>query len=314
MNPFTYIGYGCIVSPLPKGKVEVTSSKAYKALKGYFLDSITVEHIDPNNPQRMMLNDIYIKNCIISNNGIEGYKKNVVLVVPTVETFGDDIEAATKEYFRFLRGFHVIILNRPDLSTITLDGEVLVELNDINKREVLKTELALTKLKNRGRKANALDAKFRKVFWAWQNFFITTEDALSLLNMARATFFSLSKTFMIDEQIASLYYEELRDNLEDYIEKPIRGIVLSEVDKKLIIRIHRHIGSIWSEAQFLNLVVHDFNEDERALAEKCLYNARDIIRLRLNVSEGRAAMARCSKKYNRGPEYIEKLRKELENM
>ena len=301
-NSLTYIGYGCIISPLPKGKVEVTSSKAYKALKGHFLDSITVEHINPDNPQRTVLNDIYVKNC---------NKKDIVLVVPTVETFSDNIEAATEEYFRFLKGFHVIILNRPDLSTITLNGEVIVELCDMEKREVLKAELALTKLKNRGRKANALDVKFRKVFWAWQNFFITTEDALTLLNMARATFFSLSKMFMIDDQVASLYNEELRDHLEDYAEKPVRGIVLTEVDKKLVIRTHRHIGGVWSEEQFLNLVMNDFNEDERALAEKCPYNTRDIVRLRLNVNEGRAAMVRCSRKYNRGPEYVEKLREEL---
>ena len=39
---------------------------------------------------------------------------------------------------------HIVILNRPDLSTATLNGEVLVSENELEKREMLKADFKLS--------------------------------------------------------------------------------------------------------------------------------------------------------------------------
>lgn len=335
MNSFIYDGFGYVVSNLPKEKVDITTSKAYKELRGHFLDSITIDILSPYEmdppyisdyfytySELSYLPDLYSDLSYFPELNSDAFGKNRmddaysrVFVVPTIESFGVTPEIAIANYDKFLSCFHVIILDRPDLSTVTLDGEVIYKHSDRYNRENLVAEFAISKFKRQGRKAKSLDVKFRKVFWDWQNFFISTEDALSLLNMSRGTFFTLSNDFMTDEAFRTIYLKEHIKRLSNGQLKPIRGITLSENDTKLIIRLHRHLGKTnnWGihAIQQLQSVM---GEEEIKIYKECKFAPEDFVRLRLNVSEGRAAMARCSKQYNKGPEYVEILRNELEKM
>lgn len=298
-NKFEYIGYGFVGSKKEESQVEVKSTKAYKALRAAFVDSIIIEVAPPSDSKRWKLRELITEN--LGN-------KNFVLVVPTIETLGGTYEDATSTYNIVIGSFNIVILNRPDLSTITLEGESLV-VNDLKAKEKLQADFACARMSSngKGRKAIPLDAKFRKVFWAWQNYFIDTKDAIALLGCSRGTLYSLAQEFMTSYSFNGVYYNEY-DNLEDFEKKPVRGINLDDDLNDILIKIQRELGFDWT-LDGVNDVL------ETIPWEKQKFGVRyDYLRLKLNFQYGRSGMAVATKTYSKGQTYVEQLREELKNM
>ena len=306
-NTFKYIGYDYIASKKERKDIEINSTKAYKALRAAFLDSITIEVAPPSDTKRNDLREIIMNSFNFNDKGFMVSASNTVIVVPTVETLGGTHKDACDTYDIILGRLHIIILNRPDLSTITLNGEVLVELSDKAAIQKLKTEFACTKTTTRGRKAISIDAKFRKVFWSWQNYYIDTQDAIDLLGCSRQTLYSLAQEFITSNIYGDVYYDEYY-MLEDYEMKAIRGINLDEDTKEVLIQINRTIGNCWTLEKVIDALAKQPNE-------KIKFPMRnDYIRLRNNLLYGRAAMVSATREYSKGKEYVEQLKKEINSI
>lgn len=303
-NNFKYFGYGFVGSTKDRNKIEIKSTKAYKALRAAFVDNITIEVADPTNPKHEELHEL-IDNLFDGKIKLDG--KQAVLVVPSVETLGGDYKHATMVYNHITGLMHIIILNRADLSTCTLTGEVKVALDDMQGIKKLRAEFACAKLTTRGRKAIPIDTKFRKVFWAWQNYFIDTQDALDLLGCSRGTLYSLSQIFMTSFSFTDLYWKEHDEYMENYADKPIRGVTLDDQTVEHLIAIQRTVGDNWTESTVADALRGKWGKTKYSTVQ-------EYIRLRLNYMYGRAGMAAATKMYSKGEAYVAQLREELKKM
>lgn len=176
------------------------------------------------------------------------------MVIPTLETLGGN-EKQIREIFEMLiLSIHLIVLNRPELSTYNLMNEELINIDDWEARQRLIKKLATIKAKSRqGRKAKEFDAAFRKVFWQWQNFVITTEEALKLLKISKPTLFAMTKEFMTSPESRPLYEKEFKELMIDYSEKPVRGVTLDEPTRKLVTGCQRRMGDNWDISKVLEI-------------------------------------------------------------
>ena len=303
-NPFIYFGYGFVGSTKNRNEIEIKSTKAYKALRAAFVDNITIEVADPSDTKRWELRRL-ITNLLEGDIELDG--KQAVIVVPSIEALGGNYEDATSTYNFILGLCHIVILNRPDLSTCTMDGTVTVALNNLNGIERLQSEFACAKMTSRGRKALSPNAKFRIVFWAWQNYYIDTEDALDLLGCSRGTLYSLAKEFMTAYSFGGIYVSEY-DMLQDYDYKPVRGITLDENTEEVLRSIQRQLGNDWTE-EGVSDVLKTIDSNKIKMTAWS-----DYIRLKLNYQYGRAAMAAASRRYARGEGYVAELKEQLASM
>ena len=301
MNKVKYIGYGCLNSQLDKNVIEIKSTKSYKALRAAFLDEIVIEVLPAFTIDRPKLESLVNKYKSFMNNPTEF----IIFVVPSVETLGGNLEIAISNYNIIIESFDIIILNRPDLSTCSLSGEVFVDIADEAGIEKLKREFACSQMTQRGRKAISIDERFRKVFWSWQNYFIDTTDAMQLIGCSRATLYSLSHKFMTSDTAYDIYLREY-SNLENYMDKPVRGITLDDETCDLLVKLQRSLGDNWTE-EGIQTVLEDTPKNIAKFSD-----CRDYIRLRLNFKYGRAAVFEATKKYLKGREYFDKLKMELE--
>lgn len=310
MAKFKYIGYGFIATNRKIEDVAISSTSSYKALKSAFLNEVIYEAGEINSPrlklQKIVLDASEAKTFTINGNQIESHY-NTVLVVPNIETLGGTIADAATAYSFIIDEMHIVILNRQDLSTVTLNGDVLVAESDIEKRDMLKAEFKYSKVTNKGRKAMTPDARFRKVFWAWQNYYIDTKDAVALLGCARTRLYSLAKEFMTDAVFSNLYMREFNEYMSDYEHKPVRGISLDEELTEYLLLIRDEIGLDWTEKKVMEACL-------KLDLSKMKYMSADYVRMKLNYMYGKAAMAAATKQYSKGPEYIKQLEEELRNM
>ena len=310
MNNFYHIGYGFVVSSKNENDVDITNTNAHKLLKAYLPEKTVIEVSANAHFNRKKLEQIIDEEKNTNSN-----KK--VIIIPTIETLGGSTEQACMNYEKILMHFHIMILNHPEFSTVTTDDDVIVDNKDLKKRMSLVAELACMKPTVRGRKAISPDAKFRKVFWAWQNYYINTDEALSLLNCSKQTLYTLTMEFMTSFSLRHVYHFEFHEYMKeydknkqyDYFDKPVRGIVPDENVINIIMQIKKELGiNNWTEDEVERIVAlwrtHDNVE----------FFPYDYIRFKQNCMYGRSAMSSATKKYHKGPDYIKQLEEELRNM
>ena len=143
-NDLYYIGYGIIISAENKTPRQLMNSKAYKQLRACFLNEIVMESTKQVGDERPVLKNLIMKYQCFSKN---------VFVVPTLETLGGSMDEIKKNYREMSLVSHIVILNHPELSTVTLNGQILIPHTDIIRRSELVSEVAAIKISNRGRKA-----------------------------------------------------------------------------------------------------------------------------------------------------------------
>lgn len=310
MSGFYYIGYGFVVTSKKEKDVDITNTNAYKILRACLPDRIEIELSNSAYNKRGKLEQILLKEENVETD-------NIVIVVPTIETLGATSEDACFYYESILQRFYIMVLNHPEFSTVTEDGEILVARDDFKKRMQLIAELACIKPTVKGRKAISPDAKFRKVFWAWQNYYINTDDALSLLNCSKQTLYTLTKEFMTSSAFRHVYHFEFHEYMKgydknkqyDYFDKPVRGIVPDENVINIIMQLKKELSiNNWTEDAVERIIAlwrtHDNVE----------FFPYDYIRFKQNCMYGRSAMSAATKKYSKGPEYVKQLEEELRNM
>ena len=311
MNSFYYIGDGFVVTSKEEKDVDITNTNAYKILRACLPDRMEIEVSNSAYNKRCKLEQILLKDEYVESG-------NIVIVVPTIETLGATPEDACFYYECILERFYIMVLNHPEFSTVTEDGDILVARDDFKKRMQLIAELACIKPTVKGRKAISPDAKFRKVFWAWQNYYINTDDALSLLNCSKQTLYTLTKEFMTSSAFRHVYHFEFHENMKgfeddkeyyDYYEKPVRGIVPDAKVIDIIAKIKKDKGmNGWTEDGVREVLAGYMRYMDVE------YSAVDYIRFKQNCMYGRAAMSAATKKYSKGPEYVKQLEEELSNM
>jgi len=309
VNPFNYIGYGCVYSDKPKKTIDISNTKAYKALKGLYLDYIEVEIIPKSVSERKVLEQLIEASYIPDGFGEMVAIENRVFVVPSIETLGNTLEDIGTMFSRIVQDFNIIFLNRPDLSTCNLQGEILVDIKNLEEIAKIKLELACSQTNAYGRRARQLNAKFRKVFWDWQNYFIDTNDAIELLEVSRATLYSMAKAFMTETIYSEIYSIEFSNNMVEIENKPVRGVVLDEVITSLLVSMQRSMGNDEWDLMGIAKVLSESNLEKIPFP-----NAKDYIRLRLNYEYGKVGMSKATVQYSKGKEYVEQLRKEINNM
>lgn len=249
-NNTYFLGYGVLISEKEITSRTKSSSKAYQILRDNYCDDMVIDVIKtPDAPRPFLTDRLYNEKKKIENN-----KQEFVLVIPTLETLGGN-EKQIREIFEMLiLSIHLIVLNRPELSTYNMMNEELIHIDDWEARQRLIKKLATIKVKSRqGRKAKEFDASFRKVFWQWQNFTITTEEALNLLKISKPTLFAMTKEFMTSPESRPLYKKEFKEFMFDYSEKPVRGVALDEPTRKLVAGCQRRMGDNWDMAKVLEI-------------------------------------------------------------
>jgi len=168
---------------------------------------------------------------------------------------------------------------------------------------MLKADFKLSKVVNKGRKGIVIDKKFRIVFWNWQNYFIDTNDALALMGCSRARLYSLAKEFMTDIAYSDLYSREFDLYMEEYENKPVRGITIDAELEDILRQIRDEYRYDWTVNNVTSIMMKNMS--------KAIYMSSDYIRMKLNYTYGKAAMAAATKQYSKGPEYVKQLAEEL---
>ena len=249
-NNTYFLGYGVLISEKEITSRTKSSSKAYQTLRDNYCDNIIIDVIKTPDALRPFIKDrLYNEKKIIENN-----KQELVLVIPTLETLGGNEKQIREIYEMLILSIHLIVLNRPELSTYNLMNEELINIDDWEARQRLIKKLDTIKVKSRqGRKAKEFDAAFRKVFWQWQNFTITTEEALNLLKISKPTLFAMTKEFMTSPESRPLYKKEFKEFMFDYSEKPVRGVALDEPTRKLVAGCQRRMGDNWDMEKVLEI-------------------------------------------------------------
>ena len=293
---YDYVGYGYVVSNKNINDILIKSTKAYKALSKALLTDIIIEAGALDSRRYSLYNFI--------NKNIYEKKFNIVLVIPTIETLASTIDDIAKRYDYITEYFHIIILNRPDLSTIDLNGNVIVEIYDKDRRKELTNIIACSRVSNRGRKATPINEQFRKVFWAWQNYYIDNEDAIRLLGISRPRLYSLSTEFMTSSNYREMYKKDFKKYMKNFEDKAVRGVTIDNNTRLLIGHIRSKCGIDWT----VESVQQVLSETTGFVKEYC---AEDYIRLKLNYMFGRAAIFEAIKKYKKKPEYVKQLADEL---
>lgn len=325
MNEIKYYGYGIIVSKNDEKAIDLKNAKSYKILRKQFVDSITIEVVKsytmPRNELKKMVEEIedHRESVVLnpadpSKDLIQMFgpqkKRDVCIVVPTLETLGGSRFSVQRIAIEIITKAHLLILDHPELSTVDFNGNVsdLLTSERFDALTLLMDRLRNTKLCFKGKNPLVVDEKFKKVFWDWQNYYITTEEALELTGYARATFYELCKEYMMGKHWRDDYTTESSGQPEDWDKKPVRGMQIDEKTRTLLIKIQRTLGDDWDPVEVGKIAKEEIKEDGE---EYIFYE--DLVRLRLNFTEGRSAMAKAAKKY-RKPERFEELKKELEKM
>lgn len=296
-----YLGYGIFISQRADAEKIKNGSKAFLALREQACDDIIIEVLKSASDERKKIPEI-----IKIMNEHEAEKK--ILYIPSIETLGDDIETIRDAYSEIINNMHIVVMHVPELSTCTLNGRELIPMNDYRRNELI-NELDYYNLNAyRGRKAKSPDARFRRVFWEWQNFNIDTNDIQRLLGYAKTTIYALSKEFMTNPDYADEYYREFKENMVDYEIKPVRGITLDKDTRNIVLACIKQLEDNWTEEEVWK-TAHDLMGDNARL-----FSPMDYIRFRNNVTRGRSAMYDLANKYDKGTEYVNQLEEELRNM
>lgn len=291
-NNFNYIGYGFVASKKAPEDIDVKSTKAYKTLRAAFVDEITIEVGNSKTLERQLLKRILEE---------YGGDKNTVIVVPNAESLGGTSEMIYRTYYEIASSNPLIILDSPELSTCMLDGTVTNSWSS----EGITEKLLFLRTNLLGRKAIPIDKKFRFIFWEWQNYYISTQEAIDLLEISRGTLYTLSKKYMTGFCCGA--YEEEYYRLKDFENKPLRGVVLDDITSKTIVKLQRELGDNWTEDAVFEAL--GFPESFSKLTFQI---PKDYIRLRLNYLYGRGAILAAEKKYYKGKEYAKKLKEKLD--
>ena len=318
MNECKYYGYGFICTNKARETVNIKTSRDYKALKSAFVDSIDMDIDSTLGADRPVLDALIDK--ILATGDLEHH----ILVIPSADTLGtskkltladnetkENIEAAVFRYkmITLIHGLHIIVLDSPQFSTTDFAASFAIPSSDGKKRAKLIESFFCEKLKKHGRKAMSPDnEKFRLVFWNWQNFFIDTADAISLIGCSKTILYQLTKVFMLNGDLRDTYTEEFEKYMVDYEEKPVRGLQVDEDIENTLRKAQRMMGDKWTIEGVGLAGVNAHSEKQELLLEQ------DYIRMRLNYIHGRAAMAAATKKFSKGDAYVQELKEQLDTI
>lgn len=316
MSEYKFRGYGFICTIKEKETVNIKTSRDYKALKAAFVDTITMDIGPTIDSRRDNLDKLIEEICNTGN------KEKNILVIPSADTLGNSepynstndteerLGSAAFQYYMILmiHGLHIIVLDSPSLSTTDLQLNKLITESDITTRQQMVEQFVCSKLKAHGRKSIPIDEKFKKIFWAWQNYFIDTADAVSLLGCSKTILYQLTKEYMGGFFFAESYAKDFKANMEDFSDKAVRGIVVDDDIENALKTIQRACGDEWFD--------RDDNEFSKALITvtstgKVPFMAEDLYRFRLNYVQGRGAMVAATRKFSKGKDYVEQLRQEI---
>lgn len=299
---YRYIGYGFIVSKNPN--VNIKNSPAYKKLRAAALDDIHVDIGTSVDDDRHKL-----KSFIQSLRWSEPQLDNCVIVFPSIESIGNSATNAA-DILQVALGYGLgsIILNQPELSTHDLYNNRLIQPADY--QELLE-RIACAAYGRHGKRAAAIDIQFRIAYWCWQNYYVSTVDAVRLSGLSQSTFYLTADRYRWSFVAHGLYQRDNENLLRDPFEKPVRGDILSERTRLAVISSVRKYGEDFS----IDNLIEEYNstpaEDPASKESQCFY-PRDIYREKNKVLYGKAALATASKKFSRGPKYVERIANTIE--
>ena len=303
-----FIGYGFQASKKDIKNIDKKNTKAYKALRKLFLDDIIIEISTNEKNNRNELQKLIDANVLKDDASKPIYNQDVAIVIPNIETLGNTVEEVFENYFKIFNYLNIVILNRSDLSTCSLDGEMHYDFLDSEDKYRYTETLSWSSSSTRGQAILQMTKNFRKVFWEWQNYFIDTKQACELLDCSHSSLYKLSQEFMTKAHFRTVYEKEF--GIRDYIDKPIRGITLDDDTSKVLIFLQRKLGDEWDE----NKIFWMCHEDSEFINMNKSYFYIDYIRLRLNYMYGHSKVIEASKKYKKDDEYFNKLKSEIEKL
>ena len=303
-NDTFFLGY-CAV---PSEVLDVTQLKQYKALWDAFVDEIKVAKYSGLNDKLIATynfsedfdNEFF--DSIIYNEKEKAEKdgKIFVLVLPDITHLGWTDTKRKERYNKLINEMHVIILDRADLSTYTINNKELVPLNDTDIRKSLSDKFSKPSKENvPAKKAILFTKEFRILFWKFQNYTIPMSTITSTLKISKPTFLRLVKEFMTSEETQQLYNEEFQELLPDFEEKPARGVTLDDDVIKILKACQRRMSDNWD---FEKVAIIAEN-----LGLKLVYIPQDYLRFKHHYLSGRSQQFVCSEKYSGNKDIMDKI-------
>lgn len=283
-------GYGILLSDIPLTKKRKTTTKAYIALNKYILDEIVIEAIPNLDSARLDLEFL-----------IDSLSPGDVIVFSSLESIaGNALNVYNILYKLSCHAVDWAILGEPDLSSYNIDSYESYYYSDA-KIDAILNDVQLANIgRTTGRKAIQLSENFIDVFWDWQNYFISTEEACQILKMGTATFYSKASEFIRLPCYKKKYITGHDERMVDWQKKPMRGPKIKDSKYLEALRdLKRIFGSYdnW-----------DLDEVSAYLAtchEEVLdLIPQDIMRLYLNYSQTAATTRAAKQFYN--PEVLKK--------
>lgn len=301
-NNTFFFGYCVVVGE----SGDYTSQKPYKALRNAFVDKIFTVAIpgpkvgeDFNSFSKDYIdNTIFsVVECEKSNSESEG--KIFVLVVPSINHLGISTEHAIENYTKLIESTHIIILDRPAVSTYTIENEELIPIEDKETRQKLIDKLIPKSKPRKNKKGILHNPEFKFIFWQFQNYTIPVETATKVLNLSKPTFIRFAKEYMTSPETRDEYKKEFDELLPAFEEKPVRGATLDDDATKILIACQRRMGDNW-DYDMVPVIAEMLNY-------KMEYIPQDYYRFKHNYLTGRRQMFVCSEKYNNDSEIINRI-------
>lgn len=282
-------GYGILLTSIPLTTKRKSTTNAYMALRKYLIDDIIIEAIPNLNSERIELE--FLTNSLSPGD---------VIVFATLEALGSNADEAYEVLYKIgCFGADWAILNEPQLSTYNIESYESFNFSFSEIEYILK-DLRLANFgRTTGRKAIQLSEKFIDVFFDWQNYFISTDDACRILNMTTATFYNKASGFIKEPRHRQKYLSLYDSKMKEWKKKPMRGAKFKEPTYLEILRdIQREYGAFekWKLSDIETFILFKYPSVDLI--------PQDVMRLYLNFSQPGATTRAAKQFYN--PEVLKK--------
>ena len=206
-------GYGILLSDKPLTTKRRTTTKAYLTLRKKLITNITIEAIPDLSSEREQLYSM-----------IESLKPKDVLVFASFEAIannGKDAAYLLREIIS--KEADWAIIGFPEYSSYNIDTFRSLNL-PISQLNYISDSLYYVNFdRTTGRKAIQISELFIEVFFDWQNYFITTEEACDILGMKVGTFYNKASDFIREPKYRQKYCSLYNTKMVDWRKKPMRG-------------------------------------------------------------------------------------------
>lgn len=286
-------GYGILLSDKPLTTKRRTTTKAYLTLRNKLITNIIIEAIPDLFNERKQLNSL-----------LESLKPEDVIVFASFEAIAGDGNAASYLLSSIIdKEANWAIIGYPEFSSYNIETFQSFGLNYSQLHYIINELHYVSFDRTTGRKSIQISEQFIDVFFDWQNYFITTEEACDILGMKVGTFYNKASDFIREPKYRQKYCSLYNTKMVDWRKKPMRGPKFKDPKYLEFLILFKKSGKPyeeWKEEDIEFIIAYEAS----AHANVIDLIPQDAMRLYLNFSVPGATTKAAKEFYN--PEVLKK--------